>query len=587
METLPAASQAQNSGGMGLLSGMVNLPLLRQFGLLVGLAASVAIGVAVALWSREEPYTPLDAALGGADAARVVSLLDAQKIPYHIDPRSGALLVPADKVQIVKMKMAGAGLGGERAQGYELLDQESPFGSSQFMEATRLQRSLEGELARTITGLYAVRSARVHLALPKSTTFVRGGNKPRASIFVELQSGNALTPDQVSAMVNLVTSSVADLDAKDVSVVDQKGRLLSRNEEEGALADAGKQLEHVRRIEESLIGRVRRVVEPLVGYDHFTAEISADVDFTEQEQTSEQYQPDPPALRSEQTLVERMMGGAGDRGGVPGALSNQPPGAVSVPEVAARPTTPPLPAEAAAGAAASSSAETGRSRNQATRNYELDRTLSHTRQQVGKVRRLSIAVVVDDLPDLAPPKKGSAKKGAAEGKEAANAVPRRAWSDEELRKLTELVKGATGYDAARGDTLSVVNSSFVKREIEPAGEPVAFWSEPWFWSLAKQLLGGLFVVLIAIAILRPVMKNISAFSGTRPATLVAYPAGTVVMGEGGERMQTVAPITEAGRMISFDGSKSYEQQLDAVKGLVQQDPGRVAQVVKKWVNEGE
>ncbi len=579
MENLPVAAQTQNSGGSTMLAGMVDLPLVRQFGLLIGLAASIAIGVAVALWSREEPYTQLDASLGGADAARVVTLLDAQKIPYHIDSKSGALLVPADKVQIVKMKMAGAGLGGERAQGYALLDQESPFGSSQFMEANRLQRSLEGELARTLTGMYAIRSARVHLALPKATTFVRGGNKPRASIFVELQSGNSLTPDQVSAMVNLVTASIADLDAKDVSVVDQKGRLLSRNDEDGTLAEAGKQLDYTKRIEESLIGRVRRVVEPLVGFDHFTAEVSADVDFTEQEQTSEQYKPDPPALRSEQTLVERLMDGSASQG-VPGALSNQPPGAVSVPEVAGQGAPPKI----AGAAGTSSTTETGRSRNQATRNYELDRTLSHTRQQVGKLRRLSIAVVVDDLPDTAASLKKGSKKGAADAKDAASAaaMPRRAWSEEELRKLTESVKGATGYDAARGDTLSIVNSSFVKQEVAIPSEPTAFWREPWFWSLAKQLLGVLFVALIAIAILRPVMRNIST-AGVRARSALPLPTG---MGEGSMAGQMMA-VTEPGRMIAFDGGKSYEQQLDAVKGLVHQDPGRVAQVVKKWVNDGE
>ncbi len=569
MENAPANPLPSSSSP--LMSGLLNMGLLRQIALMAGIAASVAVGVAVVLWSQEAAYAPLDTDLAAAGAGPVVDLLEAERIDYRIDPRSGALLVPSAELQRIKLKLSNAGLLQNATPGYELLDREAGFGSSQFIESTRYKRGLEGELARTISSMYAVKGARVHLALPRSSVFVRDARKPRASVLIEIQPGRRLAPEQTAAIVNLVASSVPELEAEEVTVVDQNGRLMSRGEESNEMALAAHQFEYSRKLEQVLLGRVERVLAPIVGLNHFTAEVDASVDFTEREQTNESYAPER-VLRSEQVLEERALTDA-LAGGVPGALSNQPPAAGRAPEIAAGP-----------GGAGPEAADAGRGRqrSQATKNYELDRTLSHTRHQVGTVQRVSVAVVVDHLPST-----GVAETSAAASNAAASG--RRAWTPEELDRLTELVKGAVGYDAARGDQVQVVNTPFVDAApVEPIPSP-GFWTQPWFWDLAKQMLGLMFVLLLALGVLRPVLKNLTA-AGQRQASHAETGTGDEVEGLEAHAEQARLALADGAAkpgLLTFQGQGDYQQQLDAVKGLVSDDPGRVAQVVRKWVNDHE
>jgi flagellar M-ring protein FliF len=394
--------------GLSFLENLSEMSMLRQIGLLVGLAASVAIGFAVVLWSQQPDYRPLLGSLAGMDANQVMETLAAADISYTVEPNSGALLVKADDLARARLKLAGAGIAPTDSNiGFEILDKEQGLGTSQFMEATRYRRGLEGELARTVSSLNNVKAARVHLAIPKSSVFVRDERKPTASVLVELYPGRSLEPSQVMAIINLVATSVPELTKAQITVVDQKGNLLSDQQQLSELSMAGKQFDYSRRMESLYTQRVHNILQPVLGSGRYKAEVSADVDFSAVESTSETFNPDQPALRSEQSVNEQRQSSLGPQG-VPGALSNQPPGPATAPENAvagqagaAGAIAPGQPLLDANGQQVMDPA-TGQpmlapypadKREQSTRNYELDRSISHTKQQQGRLRRLSVAVV--------------------------------------------------------------------------------------------------------------------------------------------------------------------------------------------------
>ena len=544
-----------------LIEGFNNLNLLRQAGLMVGLAASVAIGFAVVLWTQGEDYRPLYGSLDRLDSAEVVKVLEQNDVSFKVDNNTGALLVATQDVHKARLKLAEAGVPGESSVGFELLDKEQPLGTSQFMETARYRRGLEGELARTITSINAVRSARVHLAIPKRSVFVRDPRRPSASVFVELYSGRGIRTQQVKGITNLVASSIPELLLENVTVVDQKGNLLSTGEENESMLAANKHRDYTRKLEADLTQRINSILEPVIGSGNYQAEVSADVDFTSIEQAEEIFNPDLPAIRSEQTLTENRAAGAGAQG-IPGALSNQPPAGGAAPE------------NAAAGGGANAGAGQNNNRQQATRNYELDRTVSYTKHQQGKLRRLSVAVVVDD----------KLKIDAATGDET-----RQPWTDNELDRLSILVRDAVGFSAARGDSVNVLNSPFVARAADDflVGD-IPLWERDWFLSIVKQLGGLIVIMVLVMGLLRPVLKSLTS-------------TGAQTKDE--EQAREVAALESAG-LESFEGlsdetvtltggdalalpspEESYELQLNAIKGLIADDPGRVAQVVKRWINE--
>ena len=550
--------------GLTFLDNLAQLPMLRQFGLLVGLAASVAIGFAVVLWSQEPEYRPLYNSLEGYDAAQVVEMLQQSRIDYKVEPNSGALLVRSEDLADARMRLASAGIAPTDGNvGFEILDREQGLGTSQFMETTRYRRGLEGELARTISSLYNVKSARVHIAIPRSTVFVRDDRKPSASVLLEMYAGRRLEPAQVMAIVNLVATSVPELGKDEVTVVDQNGNLLSNQNELNELTIAGRQFDYTRRLEDTYTRRVHNILQPLLGAGRYKAEVSADVDFSTVESTAEMFSPDA-ALRSEQVVSEARAANSGPQG-VPGALSNQPPGATQVPEQVIDPAT----GEPVVVAPPQDK------REQAIRNYELDRQISHTRQQQGRLKRLSVAVVVDD------PAEVNAETGE---------VTRTPLSEAEVQRLTRLVQDAVGYDAARGDSVSVTNSAFVaETESEPL-PAIPFWEQPWFWDVAKQILGILFVLVLVFAVLRPALKNLTVSGkGASDGYPAALPAGAGLGGLDDELSDDHVSLSgpASGPVLLPPPGAGYEQQLNAIKGLLAEDPGRVAQVVKEWINADE
>ena len=570
--------------GLSFLENLSDMSMLRQVGLLVGLAASVAIGFAVVLWSQQPDYRPLYGNLNGMDVSQVVDVLNSAGIDYTVEPNSGALLVKSQDMAQARLKLATAGVAPrDNSVGFEILDREQSLGTSQFMEAARYRRGLEGELGRTIASLNGVKSARVHLAIPKSSVFVRDERKPSASVLLELFAGRSLEPGQVQAIINLVATSVPELNKSQVTVVDQKGNLLSDQQELSELTVAGRQFEYSRRVETLLTQRVHNILRPVVGSDRYKAEVSADVDFNAVESTTETFNPDQPALRSEQAVSEQRHSSLPPQG-VPGALSNQPPAPGAAPEQlgfggatagAIPPGQPLLDAngqqimDPATGAPMLAPYPADK-REQATRNYELDRSISYTRQQQGRVRRLSIAVVVDDQQIV------DAQAGT---------VTYQPWSAEDLARFTRLVQDAVGFDASRGDSVSVVNTPFVADRGDVI-EEIPFYAQPWFWDVAKQIIGALFILALVFGVLRPLLNNVTGNKKGSGKDLVPLERDLQPLATELDDDQ-LSLSGSAQQIMLANPNDSFEAQLNAIKNLVAENPARVAEVVKEWINGDE
>jgi len=574
------------------LKGLAGLTIARQIGLMLGLALSVAIGVAIVLWSQEPSYGRLYSEIGESDVAEILEILNKENIKYKVETGSGAIMVPMADVSAIKLKLAAQGLPKSNSMGYELLDKEQGFGTSKSVETVRFQRALEGEIARTIMSIQNVKTARVLLALPVQSVFVRERKKPSASVIVNLYQGRSLDKGQVESIIHLVASSVPQLDAEQVTVVDQKGQLLNSNDSSAAGNLTSKQFEYKKNIEEHLMGRIQNILSPLVGGDGMRVQISADVDFTETDRTQEMFNPDLPALRSEQTSEERSSLSATQ--GVPGALSNQPTPAGTAPETKPASTAAPgsAAATAAQGAATTSpSASPGSASKNATRNYELDKTITHTRLATGALRRLSVAVVVDDR-----------HVAQGDGKVAAQS-----YSQEDINRFSDLVKQAVGFDSSRGDQVTVTNVAFKIDELVEALPAVPVWEQGWFFDLIKQIAAVLAVLFLFFGVLRPTMRSLvgrdmeekkalalveaqekaAAIGGTvqfnEAGMPVAVPAGSSIAGQSGSVNFAMPP--EMQDLLLLDTPQSYEHRLEYVKRLVDDDSKVVAQVIKSWVRK--
>lgn len=524
-------------------------PSLKPLALLIGIAAAVAAGVVIVLWSKEPTYSLLYGNLGQQDAAQIAQALDTNNIPYKIE--GGTITVPADRVHDARLKLASQGLP-EGDGGFAVMSKEPGFGVSQFMEGARYQHALETELARTISNLQPVEGARVHLALPRQSAFVRDRRPPSASVFLQMKPGRRLETEQVTAIVNLVASSIPELEADQVTVVDQQGRLLSAPEGNDEMAAREKQLEIARGMEERYTQRVEQLLAPLVGPGRVRAQVVADVELSTTEEAREQYRPESQIVRSEQTAEETSRNGAGPQG-VPGALTNQPP----TPGVA-------LPPGVAAGAQAANvnaqpvapNTPPDNTSRQSTRNYEIDRTVAYTRQPAGRLKRLTVAVLVDNL--RATDEDGNVKETAL--------------TPEQLENMTKLVKDAVGFDQARGDSVNVVNASF-KGELTPEEvqeDPIPLWERPLIRDIAKLLAGLIVVLVIVLMVLRPLIRGLLA------SPRMAYAPAALPPGQHGS-----LPPQAAGPSLDYDG------QISQARSMVTQDAARVAQVVKTWVGDDE
>jgi flagellar M-ring protein FliF len=531
--------------------GLADIPGLKQVGLLAGVAAAIAAAIWLVLWSQGQSYTVLYGQLSERESGQVMDALTAAGIEFKLNP-SGAVSVPESKVQEARIRLASQGLPQSDAMGIEMIQKESALGNSTMMESARYQSVLETELARTIIKVQGVQGARVHLALPKPSVFLRDSHKATASVMLQLYPGRRLEPGQVAAIVHLVASSVPELAASDVTLVDQAGSLLNSPDENAETSASTRHFEYTRKLEESYQRRIIELLEPMIGPGRVRATVTADLDYTVTESTHENYDPQKTAVRSEQTSNETRKGGEGSEG-IPGALSNQPPGTSGAPAIPGA-ATPGNPAAApAAGAQNAANAGPSSSAQRSTRNFEVDRTLSYTKQPVGSLKRLNVGVVLDDW-----------QKVDAEGK-----VTTAPLSDTDIKRFTQLIRESIGLKEDRGDQLNVLNQAFKSSAAIGPIDALPLWQQPWASQLAKQIVGAVLVLVVAFLVLRPLMKSL-----TKPSGRLSARAGD---------------NAEADRLsLSGQGAiklaPSFEQQIAAARTLVSQDPRRAAQVVKDWVS---
>ncbi|WP_049623331.1 flagellar basal-body MS-ring/collar protein FliF [Frateuria defendens] len=556
-----ATNEDKNEAAARLdLRQLARSPASRQLLLLVAVAAAVAFGVAVVLWSRGPSYGLLYAGLEQRDAAAVTQALQAGNVPYKLGSDGSSIMVPAADLAAVRLKLAAQGLPQGSATSTPVTGADSPFGMSDLAERTRYQQMLETDLANTIGSLQSVRAARVHLALPKPSAFIRDNRPASASVLLTLYNGRQLDAGQVAAIVHLVASSVPDLDPKQVSVVDQQGQLLTTSDPDSATAVGDSRLRLATRIENTYAQRVEELLTPLVGPGKVRAQVYADLDFSQTEKASETYDHDHSALRSEQTSSEQRTGPASN-GGVPGALSNQPPNTVAQP-TAAQPNAGQGRGAGAASATAQANTPTDNS-SSATRNYELDRTISHVTDPAGRLARLSVAVAVDNKLVRGP-------KGDTDAP----------FTPQELAHLTDLVKNVVGFNAARGDSVSVVNQPFRPMTTNDAPVELPFWQRPGVMDLIKQGAGVLIALLIAFGLLRPLLKGLlRGPAQPQLAAAASLPSVSVRIDDDEDEQP------EPDRRLGAPPVQGYEQRVGLAKRMVADNPKQVAQVVRNWVSE--
>ncbi|KQX95141.1 flagellar M-ring protein FliF [Rhodanobacter sp. Root480] len=555
-----------NNGRLDTFKQLSRNPAARQLMLLVAVAGAVALGVAVVLWSRGPNYGLLYAGLGQNDAAAITQQLQSTNTPFKLSSDGSSIMAPAADLAALRLKLAGQGLPQGTASS-TATGGDSPFGMSDLAERTRYQQLLETDLGNTIGGLQSVRSARVHLALPKPSAFIRDNRPATASVLVTLYPGRQLDAGQVAAIVHLVSASVPDLDTRQVSVIDQQGQLLTTDPDSpGAIGDSRLRLST--RIENTYAERIEQLLTPLVGPGRVRAQVYADLDFSQTEKATETFGHDHPALRSEQTSSERR--GDGAQGGVPGALSNQPPALVAQP-TAANPDAGAAnakPDPKAATGTTTTTTSTADTSSSATRNYELDRTISHVSDPAGRLARLTVAVVLDNK---------LVSGGTTEGGDPkpATSVP---FTAQELQHLTDLTKNAVGFNAARGDSVSVVNQSFQRGPSPEALPDTPFWQRPGMMDLIKQGVGILLALLVAFGVLRPLLKGL--LRGEAPARALPSPMPQISVRVDDEPQDADEPAR-----LHNTPALAYEQRVGAARRMVTENPKQVAQVVKNWVSE--
>lgn len=543
----------KNNNIASVMAALDRLRASPKLLLLIASAAAVSVIVALLLWAKSPDYRVLYSNISDQDGGAIVSQLSQLNIPYRFNERGGAIMVPADKVHEARLQLAQQGLPKGGAVGFELLDQEK-FGISQFSEQVNYQRALEGELSRTIESLGPVQTARVHLAVPKPSLFIREQKQPTASVTLNLYPGRTMDAGQVSSISYLIASAVPGLNADGVTVVDQTGRLLTQN---GAQGQQTSQLKYTGEVEADYQHRIQSILAPIVGRQNVKAQVTAQIDFTQHEQTAEQYQPNTApekmSIRSRQSS-DSQQGGRNINGGVPGALSNQPPA----------PATAPItqPIANPEGGQGGNDAENPQlvpynSNTGETTNYELDRTLTHIKRSTGSIERLSVAVVINHLPG---------KEGEAE-----------ALTPEQMTQITALVKEAVGYSEARGDTVNIVNSPFSTADDEVMPP---LWKQPEFIDLMMSAARYLLIAIVAFILWRKavqpawmrhqelILQRLELEKEAREAELNA-------------RKQEKENNARAKAQQRVD-TEMHTQQL---RDMAEQEPQVIALVLRQWMNK--
>ncbi len=547
------AQQEQKSGFLGNMGGT---DIVRQVVMIVALTICIAIAFLIFFWAKSPEMRPLGS-FETTELIQHLDYLDAQKIDYKLE--GNVILVSDDKYQSIKLGLTRAGVKPESNSGEDILMQDSGFGVSQRLEMERLKHSREQQLARTIEEFQNVARARVLLAIPKENIFARVEKQPSATVMITAKGGKALKDSEVDAIVDLVASAVQGLEPTKVTVTDQNGRLLNSGSQDAASARSRKEYEIEQKREEEYRQKIDSILIPVLGPENYTAQVDLLMDFTATEQTQKRFNPDLPAVRSEMTAEENSVGGGSM--GIPGALSNQPPVDANIPEQATDGTTPVVP---------------GRNSKEVTRNYELDTTISHSTQQSGVIRRISVSVAVDY------------KMGEAPAEGEAKPEPR---SQAELQNIRRLLQGGVGFDVQRGDTIEVVSVPFTRADIGEVKE-VPIWEQEWFFKYAKLVAALIVIVVLLVAVVKPMLKRLIYPDDTSEV----YDEHSLSRGVdlGDDTLDMLSKEFDA-KSVGFaaDGTLMLpdlhgdEDLLKAVRALVANEPELSSLVVKNWLAEDE
>ena len=544
----------------------------QRLRLAIGAALLVALAIAAVVIGRQPDWRVLYTNLGDKDGGAIIAQLAQMNVPYKYSEGGGAVMVPADRVYDLRLRLASQGLPKGAVSGYELME-NNRFGMTQFQEKLTFQRGLEGELTRSIQAIGAVDSARVHLALPNQNGFFREQQKPTASVLLTLHPGRTLERNQIAGIVHLVASSVPELNPAAVSVVDDTGKLLSSGDGGSGNGVDAEQLQYVQQMEQQYVRRILDMLEPIVGRQNVKAQVTADVDFSQTEATSEEHRPnlaaDASAVRSQQTVESTGAAAPATPSGVPGATSNQPPGPSSTPINGAAPPLSPT-----GGSAAAASAAKPPTRRESTTNYEVDKTVKTVRNATGQVRRLSAAVVLNYQ-----------SVADAQGKAGA-ATP---LSPQQLEQMTALVRETIGFNKERGDSVNLMNAQFLTERNDAVEVPI--WKNPETLDMARSMAWPVGLVLIGVIVLfglvRPGMKALVVLQPPRQIGL--EPAG-----QGGQLSALVADEPQRPALASPAAAPSLpppttpeQARLEGARQMARANPVAVANIVKTWVNGDE
>ncbi|MEW6983232.1 flagellar basal-body MS-ring/collar protein FliF [Colwelliaceae bacterium 6471] len=540
----------------GFAANLGNVDVLRQLTLIMALAICLAIAVFVIMWANQPEYRFLTK-LPTEQLIKTLDFLDANKVEYRQE--NNTVLVANEDYQQIKLLLAREGLTDEPAAGTDILMQDMGFGVSQRLETERLKHSREQQLARTIEDLQSISRAKVLLAVPRENIFAKREKNPSATVVLTMLRGRILSEEEVDAVVDIVASAVQSLEPNRVTVTDQNGRLLNSGSQSSISSRSRKEFEIEQKREQEYMDKIDSILIPIVGLGNYTAQVDVSMDFTNTEETQRRYNSDLPALRSEMRVEESSIGGI--FGGIPGALSNQPPLDANIPENAT--------------GGAQKTPSPGRKHLEETKNYELDEAISHTKQQTGVIRRISASVALDYLTT-------TAEDGTS------SVVPR---STQELANIRRLLQGSVGFDLQRGDMLEVITLPF-SRSIFDAVEEVPMWEEPWFLKTLKLVMGALVIIVLIFSVVRPMLKRLMYPEQTPDDYGDKSLDSHIDLGD--ETMDMLTSDFDAGAVgFAPDGSLQLpdlhrdEDVLKAVRALVANEPELSSQVVKSWLNEDE
>ena len=539
----------------GFMDTLGSADMMRQMALVVVLVICVAIAIFILIWSQEADYRPL-AKMETQELIETLDYMDANQIDYKLE--GNTVYVRTDEFQTIRLGMTRQGLNNPTETGTDIIMQDMGFGVSQRVEMERLKHAREQQIASTIQDMSSIQKVRVLLAMPKENVFARREKKASATVVLTAKRGSVITGEEVDAVVDIVASAVQNLDPSKVTVTDSNGRLLNSGSQDSLSARARKEYEIERQREQEYLEKIDAILIPVLGIGNYTAQADVSMDFTAMEQTQRSYNPDLPAVRSEMIVEENSVGGG--VGGIPGALSNQPPLDSNIPENAT--------------GAASQQTMPGRTAKESTRNYELDTTISHTKKQSGVIRRLSVSVAVDYM-----------QVAGEDG--TMTPSPRK---QEEILNIRRLLQGGVGFDVTRGDSLEVVSVPFMRMDTGEV-EDIPFWKDPELLPIIKLIIGGLVIIVLIIFVIRPMLRRLINPDETKEVDDFDADEGLDL---GDDTISMLSTDFDEGQVgFAADGSLMLpdlhkdEDVLKAVRALVANEPELSAQVVKGWLMQDE